>query len=88
MKKFLNWLNGKKTIIGIIAAASYSTLTYLAIVPTNELVWTLIAAWTGVSFRLAFPPKPTTATAQTSDTPTAVKYTPPAPAQPPETLAG
>ena len=50
MKEFLD---GKKTYIGIVAAAVYSILITAGIVCSDELVWTIIAAWTGVSLRSA-----------------------------------
>lgn len=53
MKKLANKLNGRKTIIGILAGAVYSVLISLGYVESNEMIWTLIATWTGISFRLA-----------------------------------
>lgn len=53
LEKTVKFLNGKKTYIGIAAGAVYSVLIALNVVPSNELVWTLIVGWTGVSFRLA-----------------------------------
>jgi hypothetical protein len=49
----ITWLKGKKTFIGITVGAIYSLLIYLNAVHNNQLVWTLIATWTGVSTRLA-----------------------------------
>ena len=46
-------LNGYKTYIGVIAAAVYSILIYASVVESNELIWTAIAAWTGISLRAA-----------------------------------
>lgn len=48
-----NWLEGKKTYIGIAAGAVYSVLIALGYVESNELVWTAIGTYTGISFRLA-----------------------------------
>lgn len=53
MKKILNFLNGKKTILGILVGAIYSIAISLGWVDNNEYIWTAIVAWTGVSFRLA-----------------------------------
>lgn len=53
MKKIVNKLDGKKTFVGIVAGAVYSVLIATGVVESNELVWTLIATWTGISFRLA-----------------------------------
>jgi hypothetical protein len=53
MKKIASKLNGKKTIIGILAGAVYSVLIATGVVESNDMIWTLIATWTGVSFRLA-----------------------------------
>ena len=46
-------LEGKKTYIGIVAAAVYSVLITAGVVDSDELVWTVILAWTGVSLRAA-----------------------------------
>jgi hypothetical protein len=53
MKKVSTMLDGKKTIIGILAGAVYSVLIATKTVESNDMVWTLIATWTGISFRLA-----------------------------------
>lgn len=47
------WLKGRKTYIGIVAGSIYACLCIAGITDNNELVWTLIAAWTTVSFRAA-----------------------------------
>lgn len=47
------WLKGRKTYIGIIAGSIYACLCIAGVTENNELVWTLIAAWTTVSFRAA-----------------------------------
>jgi len=46
-------LSGKKTIIGIVAGAVYSAVIYLHPELNNQLVWTLIGTFTGISARLA-----------------------------------
>ena len=51
--KLVTWLDGKKTYIGIAAGVVYSVLIALNVVQSDELVWTAIAGWTGVAFRLA-----------------------------------
>lgn len=51
--KLVNWLDGKKTYIGILLGVVYSVLIALNVVESNELVWAAIVGWTGVSFRLA-----------------------------------
>ena len=51
--KVRTWLLGKKTYIGIIAGSVYACLCIAGVTENNELVWTLIAAWTTVSFRAA-----------------------------------
>lgn len=51
--KIIEFLNGKKTFLGIAAGAIYSVLIALGVVESNEWVWTAIATWTGVAFRLA-----------------------------------
>ena len=53
MKKVLDFLDGNKTYIGIGVGVVYSVLIALGVVPSNELIWSAIVAWTGVSFRLA-----------------------------------
>ena len=53
MKSIANFLNGKKTYIGVILAIAYSLAIYFKIVESNELIWTAILGWTGVSLRLA-----------------------------------
>lgn len=45
----IDFLSGKKTIIGFIAAFVYACLIQFAGLPSNEAVWGLIALWTGVS---------------------------------------
>ena len=52
MLKVINFLDGKKTYIGIGAALAYSIAIFFG-VPSNELVWGAIAAFTGISYRLA-----------------------------------
>ena len=47
------FLDGRKTYIGITIGVIYSVLIYFGIVPNNQIVWTIIGAWTGVAFRLA-----------------------------------
>ena len=54
MKKVIDWLSGKKTFIGIILSAVYSILIAFGVVESDEIVWTALLVWTGVSFRLAF----------------------------------
>ena len=39
--------------VGIIAGSVYACLCIAGVTENNELVWTLIAAWTTVSFRAA-----------------------------------
>lgn len=46
-------LEGKKTYIGIIIGAGYAVMIHLGLAESNEMVWTGIAAWTGVAFRQA-----------------------------------
>lgn len=53
MKNLLTYLEGKKTIIGVIAGAIYSVLISLGVVESSDIVWTAIGAWTGISYRLA-----------------------------------
>lgn len=53
MNKIINGLKGYKTYLGIGAGVLYSVLIYQGIVASNELVWTAIVGFTGVSFRLA-----------------------------------
>lgn len=51
--KLVQWLEGKKTYLGVAAGVAYSLLVYYKVAADNQLVWTLIAGWTGVSARLA-----------------------------------
>lgn len=53
MNALLARLQGRKTYIGIVAACAYSLLIAAGVVTDNELVWTAILAWTGVSLRSA-----------------------------------
>jgi len=53
MEKVKAFLEGKKSYIGIGLGVVYSVLIALNVVPSNELIWTAIVGWTGVSFRLA-----------------------------------
>ena len=53
MKKVLEFLKGKKTFIGVGLGVIYSVLIWAGVVESNEMVWTAIVGWTGVSFRLA-----------------------------------
>jgi len=53
LKKTLDFLDGKKTFIGIGVGVVYSLLVTFNVVPNSEAVWGLIAAFTGVSYRLA-----------------------------------
>lgn len=53
MQSIINYLQGKKTYIGILLAVAYSLAIYFKIVESNELIWTAILGWTGVSLRLA-----------------------------------
>lgn len=53
MKKVTDFLNGKKTFIGVTLSVAYSVLVYFGVVESNELVWTALLGWTGVSLRLA-----------------------------------
>lgn len=53
MNKVISFLEGKKTIIGVVAGAVYSVLIQQGVVENNQYVWTAIATWTGISFRLA-----------------------------------
>lgn len=53
MKKVTDFLKGKKTFIGVAVAVAYSVAIYFGVVESNELVWTAIFGWTGVSLRLA-----------------------------------
>jgi len=53
MKKLLEFLDGKKTFIGVGLGAIYSILIWYGVVESNPMIWTAIASWTGVSFRLA-----------------------------------
>lgn len=51
--KIRAWLKGRKTYIGIVVGSIYACLCIAGVTENNELVWTLIAAWTTVSFRAA-----------------------------------
>lgn len=53
MKKLNDFLNGRKTIIGILLGAIYSVLIATNVVRSDEMVWTAILTFTGISFRLA-----------------------------------
>jgi len=53
MGKIKDFLNGKKTYIGIGVGVAYSVLIFMGVVESNELIWAAIAGWTGVAFRLA-----------------------------------
>jgi len=53
MEGIRDWLDGKKTYIGFAAVAIYSALIYAGATDSNDLVWGLITAWTGVSLRAA-----------------------------------
>jgi hypothetical protein len=53
MQRILNFLDGKKTILGFMAVVIYAGLIQFAGVPSEEVVWGIIVAWTGVSLRLA-----------------------------------
>lgn len=53
MNKVIEFLDGKKTYFGVAAALVYSALIYFGIVANNEVIWTAILSWTGVSLRLA-----------------------------------
>lgn len=53
MKKLLDFLSGKKTYIGVIAGAVYQILILTGHADSDPAVWTAIATWTGISFRLA-----------------------------------
>lgn len=47
------WFRGKKTYLGLTAASIYAVLCIARVTESNEMVWTLIAVWTGFSFRAA-----------------------------------
>ena len=53
MLRLADYLKGKKTYIGIAVGIIYSVGIYFGIVASNELIWTAIAGWTGIAFRLA-----------------------------------
>ena len=60
MKSLVTWwkqandkLKGKRTYIGMGIATVYAILCIWGFAESNELVWTLIAAWTGFSWRAA-----------------------------------
>lgn len=53
MNTIISRLAGRKTYIGIAAACVYSAAIYLGVVESNELVWTAILGYTGVSLRMA-----------------------------------
>ena len=50
-------LDGKKTYIGIAFGIIYSVLIYFKVAVSNDLLWTAIAGWTGVSARVAITKK-------------------------------
>lgn len=86
-----NWLNGKKTIIGMIAGAVYSALIYYSVVPSNEIVWVTLATYTGISFKLGInklQPVDNSVPVTVNNTPAPIKYTPSGDTEPPEVLAG
>lgn len=45
----LTWFSGKKTYMGFAAVVVYSALIQFAGVGSEEAIWGLIVAWTGVS---------------------------------------
>ena len=45
----LSLLSGKKTYIGFIAFVAYAIAIQFFGVPSDEAVWGIIVAWTGVS---------------------------------------
>ena len=51
MQKILNFIDGKKTYIGFVVGFVYLCLIQFAGVPSEEIVWGFITAWTGISFR-------------------------------------
>jgi hypothetical protein len=53
MKRVIDWLSGRKTFIGIVLGAVYSVLISVGVLESDEIVWTILLAWTGISFRLA-----------------------------------
>jgi hypothetical protein len=91
-QKVVNYFNGKKTIIGIIAGALYIVAIHFSIAPSSDLVWTGIATWTGVSFKLGLNNLLITtpqSTISQAELPPAQKYIPPGGiVEPPEVLAG
>lgn len=90
MLKLFNWFNGKKTIIGIVLGFIYSLLIYLNYVPDNIMVWSALAAYTGIAFKLGLnnlvncPPKAQEIPINLAPT----KYAPPVSPEPPEVLVG
>jgi hypothetical protein len=53
MKKIQSLLSGNKTYIGIALGVVYSVLIALNVVESNEIIWTALAGWCGIAFRLA-----------------------------------
>lgn len=53
MEKIKSLLDGKKTYLGIAAGVIYSVAIYLGYVKSDELIWTAIVGFTGVSLRLS-----------------------------------
>ena len=53
VKSVQTWLDGKKTYLGIAAGIVYSVLIYFHVVQNNDLVWTALFGWTGISARVA-----------------------------------
>jgi hypothetical protein len=47
------WLKGRKTYLGLIAGTVYACLCIAGLTDSNDLVWTIIAVWTGFAFRSA-----------------------------------
>jgi hypothetical protein len=56
-KEMTEKLDGKKTYIGIAFGIIYSVLIYFKVAVSNDLLWTAIAGWTGVSARVAITKK-------------------------------
>ena len=57
MSKVIAYLSGKKTYIGVVASAVYLVAIQAGWVDSNEYVWGVIVAWTGVSLRAAIAKK-------------------------------
>ena len=53
MQTTANKLDGYKTYLGILLGVVYSVLIYFNVVTSNDLIWTSIAGFTGISARLA-----------------------------------